>query len=92
MIIHCCSRFEHHLEVNEGQDYYCSLNKYKMQTDSIVPSISEAHLHSETIFPHVGDQGIAASTPDHVIEPLPGTILSLQISFLLSSFFIVYSF
>ncbi|KAL0555473.1 hypothetical protein IC582_009419 [Cucumis melo] len=42
-----------------------------MQTDLIVSSNSETHLHSETIIAHVGDQGIAASTPDHVIEPLP---------------------
>ncbi|XP_038905741.1 TSL-kinase interacting protein 1 isoform X2 [Benincasa hispida] len=42
-----------------------------MQTDLIVPSNSETHLDSETIIAHVGDQGIAASTPDHVIEPLP---------------------
>ncbi|KAG7017369.1 TSL-kinase interacting protein 1 [Cucurbita argyrosperma subsp. argyrosperma] len=42
-----------------------------MQTDLIVSSNSETHLHSETFVAHVGDQGIAASTPDHVIEPLP---------------------
>ncbi|XP_011651960.1 TSL-kinase interacting protein 1 isoform X2 [Cucumis sativus] len=42
-----------------------------MQTDLIVSSNSETHLQSETIIAHVGDQGIAASTPDHVIEPLP---------------------
>ncbi|XP_023540575.1 TSL-kinase interacting protein 1 isoform X1 [Cucurbita pepo subsp. pepo] len=42
-----------------------------MQTDSILSSNSETHLLSETIIAHVGDQGIAASTPDRVIEPLP---------------------
>ncbi|XP_022982847.1 TSL-kinase interacting protein 1-like isoform X1 [Cucurbita maxima] len=42
-----------------------------MQTDLIVASNSETHLHSETFVAHVGDQGIAASTPDHVIEPPP---------------------
>lgn len=52
-----------------------SLKKYKMQTDSILSSNSETHLLSETIIAHVGDQGIAASTPDRVIEPLPGTLL-----------------
>lgn len=47
-----------------------------MQTDLIVSSNAETHLHSETIVAHVGDQGIAASTPDHVIEPLPGILSS----------------
>ena len=50
-----------------------------MQTDLIVSSNSETHLQSETIIAHVGDQGIAASTPDHVIEPLPGILLSFSL-------------
>lgn len=46
-----------------------------MQIDSIVSSNSETHIHPETIIDHIGDRGIAALTPDHVIEPLPGTSL-----------------